>query len=281
MSASPPKTKVTQGGASDTEGGHATPASPPPLFKGGGGGDAVRRSGKSKVTRTKPPVPKASSADQTPVNLIQGTDETQRDAIARAMIRPSLRHGQLAAELGQIMVSQLPEEQWPGVAEYRKEACKIIVAAESGDIGIASQLLAAQAMTLDAIFTELARRSAINLGQHLDASERYMRLALKAQGNCRATLDALAKLHQPREQTVRHVHVNEGGQAIVADEFHSHSGGQGNGKVAEQPHAARAGAAGTGTALPGPDALRDGVSIAGREGESAMQDARGHVAGRP
>jgi hypothetical protein len=72
------------------------------------------------------------------------------------------------------------------------------------------------------MFTELAPRAAVNMGQYLDASERYMRLALKAQGNCRSTLEALGKLHQPREQTVKHVHVNEGAQAIVADQFHQH-----------------------------------------------------------
>lgn len=60
----------------------------------------------------------------------------------------------------------------------------------------------------------------MNLGEYPQAMERYTRLALKAQGNCRATLEALAKLHQPREQTVKHVHVNEGGQAVVADHFH-------------------------------------------------------------
>ena len=41
---------------------------------------------------------------------------------------------------------------------------------------------------------------------------------MKAQSNCRTTLEALAKLHQPREQTVRHIHVNDGGKAIVADQ---------------------------------------------------------------
>lgn len=36
--------------------------------------------------------------------------------------------------------------------------------------------------------------------------------------SCRATLEALAKLDQPREQTVRHVHVdNRGGQAVIAE----------------------------------------------------------------
>jgi hypothetical protein len=51
-----------------------------------------------------------------------------------------------------------------------------------------------------------SRRSANNMGDYLEASERCMRLALKAQSNCRATSEALAELHQPREQIVKHVH---------------------------------------------------------------------------
>jgi hypothetical protein len=58
---------------------------------------------------------------------------------------------------------------------------------------------------MDSMFTEFARRAAINMGQYLETAERYGRLAMKAQGNCRATLETLAKLHQPREQTVQHV----------------------------------------------------------------------------
>ena len=72
-----------------------------------------------------------------------------------------------------------------------------------------------QAISLDALFTEMARRSGNNMGRYPDAADRYMRLALKAQAACRATLEALTSLHQPREQTVKHVHVNEGGQAVV------------------------------------------------------------------
>ena len=75
---------------------------------------------------------------------------------------------------------------------------------------MASRMLAAQAIALDSMFAELARRTANNMGEYVNAAERYGRLALKAQSNCRATLETLAKLHQPREQTVKHFHVNEG-----------------------------------------------------------------------
>ena len=129
----------------------------------------------------------------------------------------------------------------------------------SGDLAIASRLLASQAITLDAMFTELARRAAINMGEYIGAAESYGRLALKAQSNCRATLEALAKLHQPREQTVRHVHVNEGGQAVIADQFHHHAGDAKNDKSVKQSHAL--GAASQSAALPSPDASGYGVPI--------------------
>jgi hypothetical protein len=40
------------------------------------------------------------------------------------------------------------------------------------------------------------------MGDCVNAAKRYERLALKG----RAALETLAKLHQPREQRVRHVH---------------------------------------------------------------------------
>jgi hypothetical protein len=120
----------------------------------------------------------------------------------------------------------------------------------------------------------MARRAAINRGEYIAATETYSRIALKAQAGSRATVEALAKLHQPREQTVRHVHVNEGGQAVIADQFHNHTGVQENGKAGNQPHATGAGAAGANAALPCPDPLGGGVPIASSEGQAAVQDAR-------
>ena len=144
--------------------------------------------------------------------------------------------------------------------------------AEAGDLAIASRVLAAQAITLDSMFTELARRAALNMGEYINAAERYGRLALKAQSNCRATIEALAKLHQPREQTVRHVHVNEGGQAVVADHFHSHTGGHENGKSNKQCDATQS--AGASAALLSPDTEGHVVPIPCGKREAAMSDAR-------
>lgn len=142
-------------------------------------------------------------------------------------------------------------------------------AAEKGELDPYKAMLAAQADTLNAIFTETARRAAINMGDYIHATEKYLRLGLKAQAQCRATIEALDKLTSGRVQTVRHVHVTEGGQAVIADEFHnhiaSHTGGQENGKSNKQPRAT--GTAGKSTALSGPDPIRPTVPVASGEGE--------------
>jgi hypothetical protein len=150
--------------------------------------------------------------------------------------------------------------------------------ARDGEKTMPSDILSAQAVVLDTMFTELGRRASLNMGQHIEAADRYMRLALKAQANCRATLEALAKLHQPREQTVKHVHVNEGGQAIVADHIHQHTGGRENGKNSEQSHAT--GPAGGSPALLGADPQGNGVPIPGGERPEAVPDARRDQSGR-
>jgi len=67
-------------------------------------------------------------------------------------------------------------------------------AVNRGDLSSAESMLIEQAAALNAIFSELARRSALNMGEYINAADRYMRLALKAQSQCRATLETLATI---------------------------------------------------------------------------------------
>ncbi|GGZ21586.1 hypothetical protein [Asticcacaulis endophyticus] len=160
-------------------------------------------------------------------------DETEGEAVARAILRPGIRHGDVASSFGSKIMGKgvtLPE-----IGDYTHYVNQVSKSAIEGDLTFASRTLAAQALTLDNMFTEFARRAAMNLGEYINAAETYARLALKAQANSRATLEALAKLHQPREQTVRHVHVNEGGQAVIADQIHNHTRGGKNAKIDDQP----------------------------------------------
>jgi hypothetical protein len=70
-------------------------------------------------------------------------------------------------------------------------------AVQAGDLAGLEITLTAQAAALDAIFNELARRAAANMGEYLNATELYLRLGLKAQAQCRATLQTLAEIKNP------------------------------------------------------------------------------------
>lgn len=201
----------------------------------------------------------------------QGEGETSGFATARAILAPHYRHAVTAAQIHKTQFGSI--EGAPGYADYTEAIRVKGDAAAKGELAFASRMLAAQAVTLDNIFTEIARRMAANMAEYLGATETYARIAMKAQAQSRATIETLARLHQPREQTVRHVHVNEGGQAVIADQFHNYPGGKENAESVDQSQAT--GAAGTSAALPSPDAKGNGVPIPGREGETAMQDARG------
>jgi hypothetical protein len=194
------------------------------------------------------------------VTVSQSPDETGAQAMARKLLEPHLRHAVSASTFaGKVLSNDIVG---PGIMDFVDHLQKVTAKAEGGDLAIASRLLAAQALTLDSMFSELARRAALNMGEDIGAAESYGRLALKAQSNCRATLETLAKLHQPREQTVRHVHVNEGGQAVITDQFHNHTGGKQNGKTYEQPHAIEGAGAAFGQPLRSENAQRDAVPLA-------------------
>lgn len=70
--------------------------------------------------------------------------------------------------------------------------------AAKGETDQADGLLTSQAIALNAVFLEMSRRAALNMGQHMGAMETYMRLALKAQSQCRTTLETLAEIKNPR-----------------------------------------------------------------------------------
>lgn len=206
----------------------------------------------------------------------QGEGETAGFATARSILSPPFRHAITTSQIHKLQFGAM--EGAPALGDYAAAIRAKGDFAEKGDLGFVSQMLSAQAVTLDNIFTEMARRMALNMGDYLGATETYGRLALKAQAQSRATLEALAKLHQPREQTVRHIHVNDGGQAVVADHFHNHTGAAENGESVKQSHATSP--AGANAALPCPDAGGNGVPISSGEGQAAMQDARRHKSGR-
>ncbi len=74
----------------------------------------------------------------------------------------------------------------------------LVAEVHAGGMKRPEAMLVAQAHTLDALFSSLVLRSHANTGVHLDAADRYMRLALKAQAQAVRTIEALGELKNPR-----------------------------------------------------------------------------------
>jgi hypothetical protein len=83
------------------------------------------------------------------------------------------------------------------------------------DLSTMEAMLISQATALQTIFTSLARRAALNMGEHMGAVDTYLRLALKAQSQSRATISALVDLKYPRQATfVKQANIAHGPQQV-------------------------------------------------------------------
>lgn len=197
----------------------------------------------------------------------EGPKPSRKELLAELSVRPEMRHSMAAMQFTAPFMGE--EAEWSDLTTaYQKQLSN----AAQGNLDNISRMLMAQALTLDSIFTRMAERAAANMREFPDATKKYMLLALKAQSNSRATLEALARIHQPREQIVKHVNVNEGGQAVFAREIHQHKEPGSDDERASQPHA-------TGPAMLGQDAEGSGVPVARDQGQEAVPDARGEVTG--
>ena len=124
------------------------------------------------------------SVDPRELRVPVGKGEAPVDAVSRAMLRPTIRAAGSIRALDQA-----------GYLQINSLACALsdqVAAVEKGDVTRGSAALVAQAHTLDALFNDLTYRSIANMNEgYIDAAETFMKLALKAQGQCKATWEAV------------------------------------------------------------------------------------------
>jgi hypothetical protein len=85
---------------------------------------------------------------------------------------------------------------------------------EAGDLARVEAMLGGQAAALNTMFAELARRGALNMGEYIGAAETYLKLALKAQSQCRATLETLAAIKNPPIVFAKQANIAHGPQQV-------------------------------------------------------------------
>lgn len=142
-------------------------------------------------------------------NTLQGPGKSSEEnaSMARNVFSPSIR-GALTTEAFSKVFGHTDLQSL--INELGNQIDRV----KSNDLSRAESLLITQAHTLDAIFNELARRAAANMGEYINATDRYLRLALKAQSQCRATLETLAAIKNPPVIYAKQANISNGPQQV-------------------------------------------------------------------
>lgn len=146
------------------------------------------------------------SQDPLKVTAQPGTDRTA--LLAKVALRPSVKAA--------VIVQTFAKPSWGelDLTALADELSSQVSAVTRGDMHRTEAMLIAQAHVLETLFYELARRAGLNMGEYLQAAETYMRLALKAQSQCRATLETLATIKNPPVTFVRQANIAHGPQQV-------------------------------------------------------------------
>ena len=140
------------------------------------------------MTSKRKPNPSKRDSNQPPVKANRGGDEKLS---AQTILRPTV---QAASTLQQYGKAKYGDLDLMGLVAALSDQTN---ATNESDLSRGEAMLTTQAHTLDAIFNNLAQRAALNMGEYMEACEKYLKLALRAQSQCRATWEALATIKNP------------------------------------------------------------------------------------
>jgi hypothetical protein len=133
-------------------------------------------------------------------------DKERADAFAALALKPSVNAAAVMVEYTKPLGNQDLGALARGLSDGIKEVW-------GGDMKGAEAMLYGQAHALQTIFMNLARRATSQ--EYLKQWETYLRMALKAQNQCRMTLETLATIKNPPVVIARQANINNGGQQQV------------------------------------------------------------------
>ena len=135
------------------------------------------------------------------------TSKLKKKAVAAIAIQPSVN----SAALIQDFSRDFGEVDLNAVIGELDRSVNLL---NSGDCSQVEAMLLSQAFALQSIFTGVAHRASTQ--KHLQHWESMMRVALKAQSQCRATLESLAMLKNPAPRVIaQQANFTTGPQQVV------------------------------------------------------------------
>lgn len=151
--------------------------------------------------------PAKGKADPKALSLIDD-GRTKEQRVAELAVQPSLG---IASVTQAFAKGSFGEVDLMATLEATEKLAKDVC---GGNLAVAETMLIGQASALNMVFTNLSQRAALNAGEYPQAFERYMRLALKAQAQCRASLEALAAIKNPPVVYARQANIANGPQQV-------------------------------------------------------------------
>ena len=141
------------------------------------------------------------------LEIKRGKDQSKEEALAEFKSKSEYLSTAVIESFG---VGIGDEFNFPSTIKTLEKTIKQI---KSGDLSKIEEMYISQAMALEVMFTSLARRAKAQ--EKLLQYETHMRFALKAQNQCRATLQALVQLKQPSNTTfVKQANIAQGHQQV-------------------------------------------------------------------
>jgi hypothetical protein len=174
------------------------------------------------LSAKKTPVPQTEEKyPRKKINIPSGpSDDDKGRAYANFILSPELAAYRIVRMM---QPKNLAEDiDTPALLEFLRGQASTV---KAGDLGQAEAMLINQASALQALFVRLCERSMQQ--EHLSNLEGLLRLALRAQSQCRATLEALAIIKSPPTVYARQANVTTGPQQIN-NSLALHQGGQEN-----------------------------------------------------
>lgn len=160
---------------------------------------------------SKPKKPAAPEAEKFPRKAIPcqsgPSDDEKGRAYANLINSPELAAHRIVSMM---QPKNLAEEiDVPGMLETLRDQA---AAVQRGDLAHAEAMLINQASALQSVFVRLSERAMEQA--HMPNLEGFMRLALRAQSQCRATLETLAAIKNPPIVYARQANVTTGPQQV-------------------------------------------------------------------
>ena len=132
-----------------------------------------------------------------------------KDLYSKAALSPSLCAGAVIEQYG----SQLFGKDNIDVNHLEEAVRQSAEAINNGDMKAVEAMLYGQAAALQTMFTNLARRADCQQGR-LDNIETPLKLAFKAQNQCRMTLETLSNVKNPPVVYARQANITSGPQQV-------------------------------------------------------------------